>query len=199
MPLIFSAVLAGFWCSGPGAYASSLPASRPLVSSLPRVVLSTAISVAGAAWFCAVDRIPTPLFTIWNLIDFLLVKSVYFLPAFFFGLLFGSTIERAIRSWGRDVGWFGAWNTAGSCCGILLATLAGSNGSDLDASRARALAARVSPGSPAPWRQPSRAARIGLRRPRAVAFGLLAVVSRGRLLGPLAEGDGSTASSGVTG
>jgi len=204
LPLIFSAVLTGFlvfWSLG--VYASSLRASTTLFSRLTRAVVWTAISVAGALWFCVVDRTPTPLFTISNLIVFLLVKSIYFVPAFFFGLLFGSTIERAIRSWGRDVGWFAAWNTAGSCCGILLATFAGYEvdllwmllvlvllllgigGVAGKLERARSLE------SPAPMSGDT--VMFWLRNAKTVVFGLLALstFATGFVQSPVARADGS--------
>jgi spermidine synthase len=47
------------------------------------------------------------------------------LPVIGFGVVYGGLVARNAKRWGSDVGRFGAWNTAGSCAGILLGTLVG--------------------------------------------------------------------------
>jgi spermidine synthase len=51
--------------------------------------------------------------------------ALCFVPCFFFGVLFTQIIARFARSWGRDVGYYFAANTFGSCLGVLLGTLIG--------------------------------------------------------------------------
>ena len=49
-----------------------------------------------------------------------------FVPCFLFGLLYARLVTAYARSsWGDDVGRFSAWNTVGSCLGVLAATLIG--------------------------------------------------------------------------
>jgi len=50
---------------------------------------------------------------------------IYFLPCLFFGALYGALVSTSARSWGSDVGRFYAYNTVGSCLGIMSFTLAG--------------------------------------------------------------------------
>jgi spermidine synthase len=50
---------------------------------------------------------------------------VFFLPCFFFGVLYGRLVSRAARRWGRDVGRFHGLNLIGACLGILAFTLLG--------------------------------------------------------------------------
>ncbi len=123
LPLVFSAVLSGFlvfWSLG--IFVSSL---KNLSYNLSRVVFLSAVSVVGMLLFLVLDENRFPLFTTWQVMGFIVLKAPFFSPCFFFGMLFGLTLEKAIRLWGRDVGWFNAWNTTGSCCGILLATFIG--------------------------------------------------------------------------
>ena len=54
-----------------------------------------------------------------------LLFRLCFVPCFFFGVLFTQIITRFARSWGRDVGYYFAANTFGSCLGVLLGTLVG--------------------------------------------------------------------------
>ncbi len=49
----------------------------------------------------------------------------YFLPCVLFGSVFGHLVSRVETEWGRHVGRFSAFNTAGCCAGILVATLIG--------------------------------------------------------------------------
>lgn len=54
-----------------------------------------------------------------------LVFLVCFAPCVMFGILFTQVVARFAKSWGADVGRYFAWNTFGSCAGILLGTLIG--------------------------------------------------------------------------
>ena len=51
--------------------------------------------------------------------------SYHFLPCVFFGYLFARATSEHAKSWGRDVGRVYAWNTLGSCLGIVVITLVG--------------------------------------------------------------------------
>lgn len=50
---------------------------------------------------------------------------LYFIPCIGFGLLYGVLVSRSNRDWGSDVGRYYAYNTLGSCLGILAMTLVG--------------------------------------------------------------------------
>lgn len=123
LPLVFSAVLAGFllfWSMG--AYASSL---RSFDIGLVRILFATVITEVAALWYWSEDNLVMPLFTVWDSLLLIFAKIFYFIPCFLFGLLFGLIVKKSLHFWGRDVGWLSAWNTAGCCCGIILATFAG--------------------------------------------------------------------------
>ncbi len=123
LALVFSAVLTGFlvfWSLG--SYASSL---RGFSCRLSLVGFLSTIAGAIALYFYAFYDAPFPLYTASGVFRFLLLKLPYFIPCFFFGLLFGLVIAKGIRIWGRDVGWLNGWNTFGCCCGVLSATLIG--------------------------------------------------------------------------
>jgi len=49
--------------------------------------------------------------------------ALYGLPVIGFGLLYGQLVSRRAEDWGRDVGRYSAFNTAGSCLGVLFFTL----------------------------------------------------------------------------
>lgn len=53
------------------------------------------------------------------------LSLLHFLPCLMFGILYGRFISSVAGSWGRDVGRFCAFNTIGSCLGILAFTLIG--------------------------------------------------------------------------
>lgn len=123
LPLVFSAVLAGFllfWSLG--TLVSSL---RAVTIRLTYVIFLCILSELGALLLYAYGNGPLPLNTPWNGFVFIVTEFPYFLPCFFFGMLFGLVLQKAISLWGRDVARLSAWNTAGSCCGILLATFVG--------------------------------------------------------------------------
>ena len=71
------------------------------------------------------DVSSSPLFSASDALFFAFRKLPYFLPCLLFGMLFGLTLAKAIAIWGRDVGWFSAWNTLGACMGVLTALLVG--------------------------------------------------------------------------
>lgn len=54
-----------------------------------------------------------------------LLGLVYYVPCLVFGALYGQLASQSAKSWGRDVGRFAAWNTVGSCLGVLAFTLLG--------------------------------------------------------------------------
>jgi spermidine synthase len=123
LPLTFSAVLAGyllFWSAGAAASSAKRVAPR-----LKTATFGCILSLVGSIFCFIIDTNAQPLDSIGGVLRLVLTRPLYFLPCFFFGLLFGLTLERSIRLWGRDVGRFSGWNTLGSCCGILLGTFVG--------------------------------------------------------------------------
>lgn len=50
---------------------------------------------------------------------------VFYVPCLVFGALYGQLASQSARNWGKDVGRFATWNTAGSCLGVLTFTLLG--------------------------------------------------------------------------
>ncbi len=54
-----------------------------------------------------------------------LVGLAYYVPCLAFGALYGRLAAESAHDWGRDVGKFAAWNTVGSCLGVLAFTLLG--------------------------------------------------------------------------
>ena len=48
---------------------------------------------------------------------------LYGIPVIGFGLLYGQLVSRRAEDWGRDVGRYSAFNTVGSCLGVLFFTL----------------------------------------------------------------------------
>jgi spermidine synthase len=123
LPLVFSTVLAGFllfWSLG--TLVSSL---RTVTIRLTYVIFLCILSELGALLLYAYGSGPLPLNTPWNGLVFILTEFPYFLPCFFFGMLFGVVLQNAISLWGRDVARLSVWNTAGSCSGIVLATFVG--------------------------------------------------------------------------
>jgi spermidine synthase len=124
LPLVFSTVLTGylvFWSLG--VWASSRTKSK---SSPSRIIFFLCIvSEVAALYFLSADAAHVSIVNWKEGAWFLLKKAPYFFPCFFFGLLYGETLKKIVRLWGRDVGWFSAWNTVGACAGIVLATVAG--------------------------------------------------------------------------
>ena len=115
LPYTFTAVLCGFLAAwSVGAWL----ASRVGPAWVSRAILLSAAGVAVLPVLLEFDR--------WLLGTSLLVgTAVACLPVVGFGLAYGGLVRRAARCWGRDVGRFGAWNTVGSCVGIVAGTLLG--------------------------------------------------------------------------
>jgi len=121
LPFSFAAVLTGFllfWSLGAG-----------LSSYRKRITLSNALRICGLTSVLSITMFVLDPQTVMQdtltLARFVLFKFVYFVPCFFFGYLFGLVASQAAQSWGRDIGRIYAWNTCGSCLGILIMTLIG--------------------------------------------------------------------------
>ncbi|MDP2305623.1 MAG: hypothetical protein Q8P18_06320 [Pseudomonadota bacterium] len=115
LPYTFTAVLCGFLAAwSVGAWL----ASRTSPAHVSRAIGLSAVGVALLPVVLELDRwvVQAPL---------LVGVAVACLPVVGFGLAYGGLVRRSARSWGRDVGRFGAWNTIGSCAGILGGTLLG--------------------------------------------------------------------------
>jgi spermidine synthase len=89
-------------------------AAAALVRHVPSLALATASVLGALPLLYGLD-----LAQGWSLAS---AGVVYALPAFGFGLMYGALVERLADDWGRDVGRYAAFNTLGSCTGILLAT-----------------------------------------------------------------------------
>ena len=121
LPFTFAAVLTGFlvWWSigaalssyrrGPGLSVALRVCALLCVASIPMFAMDTLTEISGA----------------WSLLGFVLAKTPYFLPCLIFGWLFGRVTADAATSWGEDVGRINAWNTFGSCLGIVTMTFIG--------------------------------------------------------------------------
>lgn len=121
LPYTFAAVLTGFllfWSLG--AALSARWQGLTLSRGLQLCAALCLLSIAFAAW----DSY-SPVHGVLSLLAFVLKRCHFFLPCVLFGYLFSRVIERAASSWGRDVGRICVWNTAGSCCGILVMTFVG--------------------------------------------------------------------------
>lgn len=115
LPYVFAAVLCGFLAAWSfGIFIASVRSRRSLVP----VLLAVAAAVAVMPFLADADR--------WHLrLSVFRATAMVTFPVIAFGIVYGALVARNARRWGRDVGRFGAWNTAGSCAGILLGTLAG--------------------------------------------------------------------------
>jgi spermidine synthase len=123
LPLVFSAVVTGFllfWSVG--AWISS---KKVFSDRLKSVLILCSILMLGALIYFVEDVSSSPLFSASDALLFALRKVPYFLPCLLFGMLFGLALAKSIAIWGRDVGWFSAWNTLGACMGVLTALLVG--------------------------------------------------------------------------
>ncbi len=121
LPFTFAAVLTGFlvWWSigaalssyrrGPGLSLALRVCALLCVASIPMFAIDSLTEISGA----------------WSLVGFVLAKTPYFLPCLVFGWLFGRVTADAATSWGADVGRINAWNTLGSCLGIITMTFIG--------------------------------------------------------------------------
>jgi hypothetical protein len=93
------------------------------------------VSLATGLRICAIAAVATiPIFVLdeqtpitgtVSLLCFVLRKAGYFLPCVCFGYLFGLVMRQAAKSWGHDVGRLSAFNTVGSCLGIVTVTFIG--------------------------------------------------------------------------
>ena len=122
LPFTFAAVLSGFllfWSLGAGlsSWLTGLSIGRATVLC----ALAILACVPGYWYF---DQ-PVELTGVWSFAEFLLKRAWYFVPCLLFGYLFSRLACHAARAWGRDVGRIYAWNTAGSCLGILGMTFVG--------------------------------------------------------------------------
>jgi spermidine synthase len=112
LPWVFCVVLSCFllfWSLG-------VALSERVRAQLPSMLMLTAAAVAIVPLVIAYQRYHATSFPIWS------AGLVYFLPCIGFGMLFGMTLARYARQWGRDVGVFTAFNTAGTAAGILITT-----------------------------------------------------------------------------
>ena len=68
------------------------------------------------------DRL-SPVTGVSSLLWFVVSRGLYFAPCVLFGYLFGRVAAVAAHSWGQDVGRVYAFNTFGSCVGVVTMTL----------------------------------------------------------------------------
>ena len=112
LPWVFCVVLSFFllfWSVG-------VAVSERVQARMSSLLLLTAAAVAIVPFVVAYQRYHVAYFPIWG------AGLVYFLPCAGFGMLFGMTLARYAKQWGRDVGVFTALNTAGTGAGILITT-----------------------------------------------------------------------------
>jgi predicted membrane-bound spermidine synthase len=113
VPTTFATGLAGFlgmWAVGvawAGRARLSVPAFAGVAGALVALV---------PAWFTADLALETPLWV---------SLLAYTLPCVGFGALYGALVRQGARDWGADVGRYTAWNTVGSCAGIVWFTVVG--------------------------------------------------------------------------
>ncbi len=112
LPWIFAVVLCLYLLSWSIGVALSDFVSTPISVA----TLLTAAAIGGVPFLLSYQRFHTATFPIWG------PGLIYFVPCLGFGVLFGLTITRYTRNWGRDVGAYTALNTLGSAAGIVFAT-----------------------------------------------------------------------------
>ena len=120
LPFTFASVLAGFllfWSIGAALSARS---RLSISSGLRLCALFVCLSIPMFV-FDSLSTVGGP----WDIVLFIASRFPYFLPCVLFGYLFSRVAARAAHSWGRDVGRIYAWNTAGSCSGIVIMTFVG--------------------------------------------------------------------------
>jgi spermidine synthase len=125
-PYTFSLVLALFlltWSLGVGV-ARFVPRWIPfwlIAAAISLAVVPRVYQVARAAPAVAHsdDFLQSLLSSKWALF------GLCYVPCLLFGILFTHVVERFAKSWGADVGRYFAFNTFGSCAGILVGTLVG--------------------------------------------------------------------------
>lgn len=130
LPDIFALVLAGFlllWSVGSGMVARRI--SFSIEKTLSGLAWCLLLPVVGFySWLALATKMALHQSAGVKLIVILgLVLGVFlsFVPCVLFGYLFARVTASVARSWGRDVGRVYAWNTAGSCSGVLVVTLLG--------------------------------------------------------------------------
>ncbi len=115
LPYTFASVLCGFlFAWSLGVFLAYEQRPRQVAIAL----VASALGVAVMPLLADVDR--------WTLqLSITGGTAMLCLPVIGFGIVYGGLVARNAKRWGSDVGRFGAWNTAGSCAGILLGTLLG--------------------------------------------------------------------------
>ena len=121
LPFTFAAVVTGFLI---GWSAGAFLSARQKSISLSTTLRLSALAVVGTIPVFVLDTRYVVGDTS-TLIYFVITRGLYFVPCIGFGFLFSSLTRIAARSWGRDVGRIAAWNTLGSCLGILATTFVG--------------------------------------------------------------------------
>lgn len=112
LPTTFAVGLAAFllaWSVG--------MAIAPLLPHVPTLAGITGLVVGAVPFLYALDLSAG--------YDLAPASLMYALPAVGFGMLYGVLVTRVATDWGRDVGRYAAFNTLGSCAGVLAATLVG--------------------------------------------------------------------------
>ena len=120
LPFTFAGVLAGFllyWSIGAAV-------SARWNFAIPKALRVCAFAVCFSIPMFAVDA-ERPITGTLGLAAFLITGLPYFAPCLCFGYLFSRVAAQAARSWGRDVGRVYAYNTLGSCLGVVTMTLVG--------------------------------------------------------------------------
>ncbi len=121
LPYTFSMVLTGFllfWSLGAAV------AARTRFRLSPALVWCSLLQLLACTMFLE-SKTSLVIDGPWSMLGFILSRSHYFLPCALFGFLFARVTSMAASAWGRDVGRVYAWNTVGSCLGILAITLVG--------------------------------------------------------------------------
>ncbi len=130
LPHVFAMVLTGFlllWSIG--AAASSMRITVTIRKALNLLVPSMLIPlVSFYSWLALVTRMvprESPLTPVLAFGGLVVGLYLCLTPCLIFGYLFARVTSSAAVDWGRDVGRLYAWNTVGSCLGVLLVTLLG--------------------------------------------------------------------------
>ena len=115
LPYTFASVLCGFLAAWSlGVFLAYEQRPRQVAIAL----LASGLGVAVMPLLADIDR--------WSLrLSIPRAAAMLCVPVIGFGIVYGGLVARNARRWGSDVGRFSAWNTAGSCAGILLGTLVG--------------------------------------------------------------------------
>lgn len=95
------------------------------LSSRPSPPVSTSGAIGLAAIGVALLPVYAETVRWWVAISREVATLIAVVPVIGFGLAYGGLVTHNAQRWGRDVGRFAAWNTAGSCLGVLVGTLVG--------------------------------------------------------------------------